>query len=60
MTHAQTMDTFAFLLDVWTNEMIMEWDPEQDTAFNYYLSRICPTDDAMLKQFLADFSNFCG
>jgi hypothetical protein len=60
MTHAQKMDTFTFLLDVWANEMVMEWDPEQDTAFNYYLSRIYPTDGAELKQFLAEFADFCG
>jgi hypothetical protein len=60
MTHAQKIDTFTFLLDVWANEMVMEWDPEQDTAFNYYLNIVCPTDDAMRDLFLAEFGDFCG
>ena len=60
MTHAQKMDTFTFLQDVWANEMIMVWDPAQDSAFNHYLNIVCPPDDAMRDQFLADFGDFCG
>jgi hypothetical protein len=59
MTYAQKTDTFTFLRGVWAKEMVMEWNPAQDTAFNYYLNIICPPDDAMRDQFLADFSVFC-
>jgi hypothetical protein len=60
MTHAQKMDTFTFLQDVWAHEMVMEWNPAEDTAFNRYLNIICPPEDVMRDQFLADFSDFCG
>lgn len=60
MTYAQKMDAFAFLRDVWAREFVMTWNPDQDTAFNYYLNIICPPDDVMRDQFLAEFSEFCG
>ncbi len=60
MSDAQKMDTFAFLRDVWAAEMVFNWDPEQDTAFNYFLNIICPKDDPIRDQFLAEFSEFCG
>lgn len=60
MTPAQKMNTFAFLRDVWARELVFVWDPDQDTAFNYYLNIVCPRNDPEREQFLADFSIFCG
>jgi hypothetical protein len=60
MTDAQKMDTFAFLRDVWARELVFNWDPDQDTAFNYYLNIVCPPNDPAREQFLADFSVYCG
>lgn len=60
MTYEQKMDTFAFLRDVWARESVWVWDPEQDTAFNYYLNIVCPPEDTTRDKFLAEFSDFCG
>ena len=60
MTYEQKMDTFAFLRDVWALESVLVWDPEQDTAFNYYLNIVCPPEDTTRDKFLAEFSDFCG
>lgn len=60
MTYAQKIDTFTFLRDVWARENVWNWDPDQDTAFNYYLNIVCPLNDPSRDQFLAEFSEFCG